>query len=292
MQQYGITFGFREPYQVLLDAQIIQDADRFKMDLISGLERILHGKVKPMITQCSMRHLYNAKPPVPNIIEIARGYERRRCNHHTLDQPLSSLDCFSDIVDPKGSKTNKHHYVVASQAREVRAFMRTILGVPLLYISRSVMIMEPMSSSSLHTREKEEQGKFRIGLKGHHGSLALNPLKRKRPDHEQGTISKGTEPTLQKPQTGPHTSDANSPGLKPRKKKLKWTPGPKGPNPLSVVKSKKKSPMIRPPGGQLNTQTVSLALSYNTTESSNPRFGISSGGREREKNPRKLVGKD
>jgi U3 small nucleolar RNA-associated protein 23 len=63
MLQY-MTFGFREPYQVLgehwepklessankdmytVDAQMIQDADRFKMDLIGGLERTLHGKVK------------------------------------------------------------------------------------------------------------------------------------------------------------------------------------------------------------------------------------------------------
>jgi U3 small nucleolar RNA-associated protein 23 len=67
MQQYGLSFGFREPYQVLgerlnlrtslgynspmphdlVDADIIKDADRFKMDLIGGLERTLHGQVKP-----------------------------------------------------------------------------------------------------------------------------------------------------------------------------------------------------------------------------------------------------
>jgi hypothetical protein len=47
MQQYGLSFGFREPYQVLMDADIIRDADRFKMDLVGGLERTLHGQVKP-----------------------------------------------------------------------------------------------------------------------------------------------------------------------------------------------------------------------------------------------------
>jgi U3 small nucleolar RNA-associated protein 23 len=47
MQQYGLSFGFREPYQILVDADIIRDADRFKMDLVGGLERTLHGQVKP-----------------------------------------------------------------------------------------------------------------------------------------------------------------------------------------------------------------------------------------------------
>jgi U3 small nucleolar RNA-associated protein 23 len=32
-----------------VDAQMIQDAERFKMDLVSGLERTLNGKVKPSI---------------------------------------------------------------------------------------------------------------------------------------------------------------------------------------------------------------------------------------------------
>lgn len=46
MQQYGLTFGFREPYQVLVDHEMVRDADKFKMDLVGGLERTLHGGVK------------------------------------------------------------------------------------------------------------------------------------------------------------------------------------------------------------------------------------------------------
>jgi U3 small nucleolar RNA-associated protein 23 len=54
MQQYGLSFGFREPYQVLVDADIIRDADIVKMDLVGGLERTLHGQVKPstLYTDC------------------------------------------------------------------------------------------------------------------------------------------------------------------------------------------------------------------------------------------------
>lgn len=47
MQQYGLVFGFREPYQVIVDAQMIQDAEQFRMNLVLALERVLHGKVKP-----------------------------------------------------------------------------------------------------------------------------------------------------------------------------------------------------------------------------------------------------
>ena len=34
---------------VPVDAGIIQDAARFKMDLVGGLKRTLHGEVKPSI---------------------------------------------------------------------------------------------------------------------------------------------------------------------------------------------------------------------------------------------------
>ncbi|PMD51897.1 uncharacterized protein K444DRAFT_621026 [Hyaloscypha bicolor E] len=218
MQQYGLSFGFREPYQVLLDADIIKDADRFKMDLIGGLERTLHGQVKPMITQCSMRHLYAAakEPGVSFLIDKAKTYERRRCDHRPEDypEPLSTKDCLASVVDAKGSKTNKHRYVVASQEPEVRKFMRGLLGVPLCYINRSVMIMEPMAGATAENREKEERGKFRAGLKRGSGSL-----KRKREDEDVKEESSVQEDM-------------------PKRKKA--VNGPKGPNPLAVKKSKKK----------------------------------------------------
>lgn len=47
MHHYERSFNFREPYQVLVDAEIIQDAARFSMNLAVGLERTLHAKVKP-----------------------------------------------------------------------------------------------------------------------------------------------------------------------------------------------------------------------------------------------------
>jgi Fcf1 len=82
-----------------------------------------------------MRHLYAAaaEPGVSYLIDKAKTYERRRCGHHPDDHPtpLSTKECLASVVDPNGSKTNKHRYVVASQEQEVRKLMRGILGVPL-----------------------------------------------------------------------------------------------------------------------------------------------------------------
>jgi len=47
MNAYAHTFGFRAPYQVLMDSEIVLDASKHKMGLVSGLEKCLHGMAKP-----------------------------------------------------------------------------------------------------------------------------------------------------------------------------------------------------------------------------------------------------
>jgi len=223
-----------------VDAAILQDAARFKMDFAGGLERTLHGPIKPskymyqkqnalsanndaVITQCSMRHLYDAEPKDESLVEHAKGFERRRCGHHTLEKPLTTLECFKSVVDPKGSMTNKHRYVVGSQDPTVRAYLRKIPGVPMIYIKRSVMIMEPMAGASEDVRDREEKAKFKSGIKG---ARNLDSLKRPRAEIDD---ARDSLETVNKPPTS-----EDGPTQKKRKR------GPSGPNPLSVKKKVNK----------------------------------------------------
>lgn len=195
------------------------------MQLGHMLSNTLHGEIKPMITQCCIRHLYNAVPEPgqerdkEQWIEVAKQAERRRCGHHELETPLSELECIQSVLDPKGSGTNKHRYVVATQERDVRAAMREVAGVPLVYINRSVMVMEPMAGRSAEVREAEEKGKVRAGLKSRRGA-EVSGEKRKADDGEDGDVK-----------------EADLDASVPKRKKPK---GPSGPNPLSVKKSKKE----------------------------------------------------
>jgi U3 small nucleolar RNA-associated protein 23 len=175
-----------------------------------------------MITTCDMRHLYAAKPKNETLILQAKEYERRRCNHQDLDEPLSTLECLGAVVDPKDSGTNKNRYIVASNDKRVRAHMRSIAGVPLIYISKSVVLMEPMASATEELREREEKSKFKQGLKGQR--KPDQAPKRKR-DDEDGD--------------GQSIADGATGGERPNKKK-KQQKGPKQPNPLSMKKAKKE----------------------------------------------------
>ena len=171
-----------------------------------------------------MRHLYLLKevpqPTKDALILTAKSMERRRCNHHVLDEPLSTLECFSSVIDPKNSRTNKNRYVVASQDEDVRRYCREIKGVPLVFVKRSVMVMEPMAAGSVNAREGLEREKFRSGLK------TRGIGKRKR-DKDDNVPTAGEEQGMR--------SMTETDGRAGKKKKTK---GAKGPNPLSVKKPK------------------------------------------------------
>ena len=178
-----------------------------------------------------MRHLYTLpslpQPQKDALILRAKNMERRRCNHHTLEQPLSTLECLSSVIDPKNSKTNKNRYIIASQSEDFRRQCREIKGVPLVYVKRSVMVMEPMAEASLGAREGFEKGKFRAGIRGKTPAVGL---KRKRQDESNG--SENDE--VQGNDALDRVAELN--GDQKRRKKLR---GPKGPNPLSVQKPRR-----------------------------------------------------
>lgn len=169
-------------------------------------------------------------------IELAKTLERRRCGHHPHEfpEPLPTTECLQSVVDPKGTGQNKHRYVVASQGQDVRRMLRGVRGVPLIYIKRSVMILEPMADESARLRAREERMKFRAEIKNALG-------KRKREAEDDDDEDEDDEETGTKTDQPSETAPVQPPkGTKEEKKKTKKRRGPKGPNPLAVKKSKKK----------------------------------------------------
>ncbi|RPA87174.1 hypothetical protein BJ508DRAFT_410718 [Ascobolus immersus RN42] len=220
MQKYHINFGFREPYQVLVDSGFVSETKRFHMEQPKILERTISGTCKLMITQCSLRHLYNHDPPLPKeTIEWAKSLEKRRCGHHVLPDPLSELECFESVVIKDNQ--NKHRLCLAVQDVDIRRRFREIPGVPMFYTKRSVLIME-------HESEQTEEARRVRHLEKMYEGLVRKPavLKRKRKRREE-QAQEGGEPMDVDVEEGPE-------------KKKKKKRGPKEPNPLSVKKPKKE----------------------------------------------------
>ncbi|KAB8233515.1 uncharacterized protein BDW43DRAFT_300353 [Aspergillus alliaceus] len=239
MHQYELAFGFREPYQVLVDSNFLQAVHSFKMELIPYLERTLQGKVKPLLTKCSLAKIMANQPLNPRTNNPVRPAQLppptvlplRHCTHNEDETPIDEVECLLSLLSPSADvKRNKEHYILATadpatpkaaaqdanakkrkrgvdegevalrKSRMFRSAARAIPGVPIVYVKRSVMVLEPMSSLSEELRDGYENGKFRAGL------------------NDEAVNKKGGE------------------GAKTKKGMKKV----KGPNPLSVKKPKKR----------------------------------------------------
>lgn len=212
---YVHTFKFREPYQTLVDAELVLTCQRASFDLVKGLNRTIQAECKPMITQCCMQALYATDNQ--DAISIAKRFERRRCNHQpTL--PEEPARCIESVVNVGGH--NKHRYVVASQDYNLRKNMRKVPGVPLVFMNRSVMVMEPLSQASADYSAKFESQKLTHGLNATTATAAAS--------------------------AGAAAAPAGAASGAPAKKRAL---GPKAPNPLSVKKKKtvpSAAPTVQP----------------------------------------------
>lgn len=145
-----MTFGFREPYQVLVDAEMCTAATSLKLDIVKQFSTILQGEVKPMITQCCIVELYKLGRGEQPAVDLAKNFERRKCNHR---EAISGNECIASVV----GDSNKHRYVIASQSQSMRSSLRSVLGVPIVHLNRTVMVLEPPSDATLKAKKMREE---------------------------------------------------------------------------------------------------------------------------------------
>ncbi|KIW60822.1 hypothetical protein PV05_01008 [Exophiala xenobiotica] len=249
MSNYAMTFSFREPYQVLLDSSFLRTCHSFHMPLQKYLENTLHGECRLFITRCSLAKIMadfertkdpkNARQKRPEWLPPPTEVPLRHCKHKNDDgEDVGELDearCLLDLLagQPHGNEIpkNKQHYILATadvdelERRrkgfiDVRERARMISGVPIVYVKRSVMILEELSGASEAVKRKGEKEKFAEGLVG------LN-RKRKRGEGAEDDEDEGDLLALE-------LEDENgNAGVKAR-----GTKRAKGPNPLSVRKKK------------------------------------------------------
>ncbi|KAJ6574811.1 Fcf1-domain-containing protein [Mycena capillaripes] len=150
MALYSMSFGFRQPYQVLVDSEMCKAATESKMELAKQMNSVLQGDIKPMITQCCIHELYLLGKTQQPAVDLAKTFERRKCNHR---EPIPGDECLASVV----GETNKHRYVVATQSQPLRVKLRSIPAVPIVHVNRSVMVLEPPSDATIRSKQYTEE---------------------------------------------------------------------------------------------------------------------------------------
>lgn len=148
---------------------------------------------------------------------------------------LATADPLTEKNHTSGPSGRARRPMNASTGQDIRAYAREVPGVPIIYVKRSVMVLEELSGASLRVRRMEEKDKFREGI------IGPGSRKRKR-DDEDGEDGKSKD--------GEDGEEVDMAG--PKKKKVKKV---RGPNPLSVLKKKTK-PKIQPPRSRTGESAV------------------------------------
>jgi U3 small nucleolar RNA-associated protein 23 len=248
------TGGGNEVLTIILvvDSDHLRTLHACKMPLQRYLEKTLHGTAKPFITKCSLASALKTTElrtsQRPDFLPPPTKLPLRHCSHADIgtDEVLPEMECLFDLLSggARGNQQpkNKEHFVLATAdhaspqtntttdrkkydsatENDIRPYVREIPGVPIIYVKRSVMVLEELSRASLAVRLKEEKQKLREGL------VKAGDRKRKRDDDRE----REGEGNADKEKTGDAIVAAA-----PKKKRVKGT---KGPNPLSVMKKKKK----------------------------------------------------
>ncbi|KAH9445548.1 hypothetical protein MJO28_012629 [Puccinia striiformis f. sp. tritici] len=240
MTVYNSVFKFREPYQVLFDADFAVIVTTQKMEVQSRLAAILGGTIKPMITQCSISHLVNLASDGSQVaqeaVNLARNIcERRKCNHWKTK--ASSVECIKGIL---GDTENRLRYIVCTQDPTFRTYLREkIVGVPIIYVNRSgtLLLEEEGPASELrrkHLQEEklhvpqEELDKLKSAATGLDSGASVQLI-------QQHPSTSNSQPNPPKTLSNGQTVSAHKLETKLMKKKKRRTGAP---NPLSVKKKK------------------------------------------------------
>lgn len=193
---FANNFGFRQPYQLLTDGTFCFAALNNKINIANDVPKYLQSEIKLITTQCAIVETEKLGPKLNGALLILKKYVVHKCGHEK--KPLAGSNCLLSMV----GKGNASHYIICTQDRDLQEKIRTIPGIPLMYLHMKTPVLEQPSEASI----KRAQGKM-SGLTEYE-SEKLEKLKA-----EEGIVA-------------------------PEKRHIKKKK--KGPNPLSCKKKKKK----------------------------------------------------
>lgn len=203
MTIYKNDFGFREPYQILLDGTFCQVALAHKVNIQDQLPKYLSGQCKLLTTACVIEETKKLGKALHGAHLIVSQFPLHNCGH---EEPVSASKCLSSfIID----SNNKDHYLLATQDHQLRQKVAKSTVCPLIKLANNALVLEKPTEKVLN----------RVNRK--HYFLANKISDEERNKAHDMKIEESLEEILAKSK---------------RKRK-----GPKGPNPLSCKKKSKPS---------------------------------------------------
>lgn len=136
---YKACFAFREPYKVLCDGTFIHHMLESRLGTVNeALSGLLGGHVKVFVTRCVIEELKKLGESFSGTVLATRRLTTARCNHESLK---SATECLEAMV----GADNPEHFFVATQDGGLRKKFRQVPGVPVVFVQKNYLLLEPPS---------------------------------------------------------------------------------------------------------------------------------------------------
>lgn len=137
---YRNHFGFRVPYQVLLDGTFAHKALKHQVLLREQVPKYLGSEVKLLITPCILTEVEKLGP-LTGALPIIKQFPLRSCGHGK--SPISAVKCLLSVVE---KEQETEHYIIATQDPSLIRGLREKPNVPILTLKEvALTLLKPSS---------------------------------------------------------------------------------------------------------------------------------------------------
>ncbi|CAF4837194.1 unnamed protein product [Pieris macdunnoughi] len=138
---YYNNYGFRQPYQVMMDGTFCFAAFQQHINIRDQLPKYLDGNIKFLTTRCIIVETEKVAKKTQGALAIIKQFGIHECGHK---EPKSGTECILSMI----ADVNDKHYIVATQDRDLQERLKRMPGVPLIYLhNKSPTLLKPSSES-------------------------------------------------------------------------------------------------------------------------------------------------
>ncbi|KAL1458187.1 hypothetical protein WDU94_008355 [Cyamophila willieti] len=153
---YCNNFGFRKPFQVLIDGTFCFEALKSKLNIRDQIPKYFDTDVKLLTTPCIINETEKLGPSLYGAMLIAKQFAIHYCGHEK--SPITGSECFLSMV----GENNANRYIVATQDKGLQKSLRKIVATPLLYLCHKAPTLEAPSDVTKAAAEKVMMSRFAV----------------------------------------------------------------------------------------------------------------------------------
>ncbi|VVC30909.1 PIN domain-like,rRNA-processing protein Fcf1/Utp23 [Cinara cedri] len=153
---YCVNFGFRKPFQILVDGTFCMASAQNRVQLREDIPKYLGGDVKLLTTQCVVLETEALGAAVRQAMHIVKNFGIHKCGHEK--KSISGANCLMSMTKDNMST----RYIVATQDKSLQNALYNVPAVPIMYFNNLNVLLKAPSPITIEHANEKRQSKFNL----------------------------------------------------------------------------------------------------------------------------------